>query len=329
MSLVLVRTPTYRRPALLKRALNCLLEQTHQEWICEVRDDCPDGSARYVVEEVNDPRIHYTANCPQKFMIANLDACFQRENKYNADYFFMLEDDNQVRPLYMARGIEIIEQTGVTLCMLNQVIEYLGVEAEGSYSDFGIFGGIYDERVYQPKEIRLALFGWTAMSNGSVFWSKKIKRDLAFRTETVPGIDEDLRALRLVDPIYVSLEKLAVWAKDEKATTRNLGFNKGRLRRELDMQASAQALRRSIWQDTPESMQQEFLKGGVLRIPMSKRLYELQRVGIKVPELYAPLSFRRRAKQRAICYLGRVHPSVRAAQEVLAAPVDKMVALEA
>ena len=51
MPLVLVRTPTYRRPDLLTRAMRCLQAQTHEDWICEVCDDCPDGSARAVVEE--------------------------------------------------------------------------------------------------------------------------------------------------------------------------------------------------------------------------------------------------------------------------------------
>ena len=122
MPLVLVRTPTYRRPALLKRALGGLQAQTHQEWICEVRDDCPEGSARSTVEELNDPRIRYIRNQPQKFMIENLDACFLKDNPYNAEYFFMLEDDNQVLPRYMERGIEITKQMGVNVCQINQSI---------------------------------------------------------------------------------------------------------------------------------------------------------------------------------------------------------------
>lgn len=317
MTLVLVRTPTYRRPVLLKRALNCLQAQTHQDWICEIRDDCPDGSARRVVEEVNDPRVIYMNNKPQKFMIENLDACFQRENSHGADYFFMLEDDNQVRPDYMARGIDIIEQIGVPVCMMNQVIEDLGASGEDRYSTFGIFDGIYDQKTYSPTEIRLALFGWTAMPNGSIFWSKNIRRDLAFRTGTIPGIDEDLRAFRLVDPVYVCLEKLAVWAQDESATNRNLGFDKGRVRREMDMQASARALRRAAWRSTPPAMQAEFLKGNVLRVPMDKRIYEMNRAGIRTPGMQAPIDLRKKLRQKAVDYLGRVHPSIRKAESEL------------
>ncbi len=254
-------------------------------------------------------------------MIENLDACFQRENSYNADYFFMLEDDNQVRPDYMARGIDIIEQIGVPVCMLNQMIENLGEGGKDSYSTFGIFDGVYDQRIHSPTEIRLALFGWTAMSNGSIFWSKNIRRDLAFRTGTVPGIDEDLRAFRLVDPVYVCLDKLAVWAQDENATNRNLGFDKGRIRREMDMLASARALRRAAWNSTPPAIQAEFLSGKVLRVPMDKRLYEMNRAGIKTPGASAPLGMQKKLKQKVVRYLGRVHPSIRKAQAELTSGV--------
>lgn len=248
-------------------------------------------------------------NRPQKFMVQNLDGCFYKENSFNADYFFMLEDDNQVRPDFMTRGIEIIEQTGVNVCQLNQVIEHLGT-AQGSYSDFGIFDGIYDERVHEPREIRLALFGWAAISNGSVFWSKNIRRELAYRSDIPPGIDEEMRAMLLQDRVYVCREKLGVWAKDEVATTRNLGFKKGKLRRELDMQASAKAIRRAVWRDTPAAMRKAFLGGDILRIPLPKRHYELQRAGISVPEPAARQGLTQNLKVNAVRLLGNVHPAV-------------------
>lgn len=309
MPLVLVRTPTYRRAALLKRALGCLQAQTHQDWICEVRDDCPEGSAKVTVEELNDSRIRYIRNQPQKFMIENLDGCFHKDNPYNTDYFFMLEDDNQISPEYMERGIEIIEQMGVPICQINQKIEYLGEDK--SYSDFGIFDGIYEERVHEPREIRLALFGWTAVSNGSIFWSKNIRRELAFRTGITPGIDEDLRAMLVRDPIYICLEKLAVWAKDEVSTTRNLGFKNGKLRRELNMQASAKKIRQIVWKDTPESMREDFINGNILRIPLEKRHYELQRAGIKLNAPKAQFGFVKNLKSSTVRLLGHVHPSVK------------------
>src|SRR5262245_1504436 len=86
-----VRVPTFRRPKLLRRALlsvlagcgkteqgsrsdsdpftwgfgyvhgqneffRSLLEQTYSNWRCVVLDDCPDGSARSIVEAIQDHR---------------------------------------------------------------------------------------------------------------------------------------------------------------------------------------------------------------------------------------------------------------------------------
>lgn len=305
MPLVLVRTPTYRRPSQLKRALNCLQAQTHQDWVCEVRDDCPDNSAQQTVEEINDPRIQYIANRPQQFLIANLDACFRLENSYSADYFFMLEDDNQVKANFMERGIQIIEQSGVSICQINQVIDYV---AEKRLSSFGILDGTFDERVYQPEEFHLALFGGIGISNGGVFWSKSIRQELSFKTNTIPALDEYIRTCMVVEPIYICLDKLAVWTKNEEETTRNLGFGRGWLRRELDLKASIRSIRRTLWNETPRHLQKDFLEGGVLRIPMKNRARALHKSDIKLIETNAKSE--NKIKQMAVKYLGRVHPSV-------------------
>lgn len=310
MSLVLVRIPTYRRPELLKRAVRCLQVQTHQDWVCEVRDDCPDSSARDVVEELADPRIYYTANQPQKFLVRNLDDCFRCENPFGADYFFMLEDDNQVRPEFMARGIEITRQAGVSLCQMNQVIAYNTGTPEESTEDAGIFDGIYDERVYQPEELRLALLGGIGISNGAVFWSRNIRTELAFRMDTIPALDEYLRTCLVNESIYISRDKLAVWAKNEQSTTRNLGFDKGRLRREIDLKASIRALQRAIWRGTSAKLREDFINGGVLRIPMASRYEAFAKADIAVPGFSPSIGLKDRIKKRVVRHLGNEHPSV-------------------
>ncbi|MEO1139421.1 MAG: glycosyltransferase family 2 protein, partial [Pseudomonadota bacterium] len=65
--LVHVRTPTYKRPEALRRCLQTLQAQTWANWICDVFDDCPDGSARLVIASLNDPRIRFHQNRPQLF----------------------------------------------------------------------------------------------------------------------------------------------------------------------------------------------------------------------------------------------------------------------
>lgn len=312
MPLVLVRTPTYRRPDLLMRALRCLQAQTHGEWICEVRDDCPDGSARAVVEELGDPRIRHVPNRPQKFMVRNLDDCFLRENPYGADCFFMLEDDNQVRPEFMARGCEIIAQEGVAICQMNQVIEHDSRTENARIGDEGIFDGLCDARVHAPEELHLAMLGAIGLSNGAVFWSRNIRRELAIRVETIPTLEEFLRTRLVSEPVCISREKLAVWAENEQSTTRNAGLGKGWLRRELDLKASITALQRAVWNGTPERLRRAFLDGGVLRLPMGSRREAMRKAGIRargVPPGPRPGAL---VKRLAVRHLGREHPSVAA-----------------
>ncbi len=277
-----------------------------------MRDDCPDGSARAVVEEFGDPRIHYTQNRPQKFMVRNLDDCFRRENPHGADCFFMLEDDNQVRPQFMARGCEIIAQAGVAICQLNQVIEHDSRTANARIGSDGIFDAIYDERVHAPEELHLAMFGAVGLSNGAVFWSRNIRRELAIGIETIPTLEEYLRTRLVSEPIYISHEKLAVWAENEQSTTRNAGLGKGWLRRELDLKASVTALQRAVWKRTPERLRQEFLDGGVLRLPLDRRREALRKAGIRAPGVPGNSSPKAAIKRLAVRHVGREHPSVAA-----------------
>lgn len=306
MPLVLVRVPTFRRPHLLTRAIACLQAQTHEDWICEVRDDCPDQSARLVVEELADPRIRYIHNKPQKFLIRNLDDCFRCDNPYGADFFFLLEDDNQVRPQFMQRGIEILAQTGLSICQLDQLVDYVD---QGRLSEKGLLAHRLESRVYQPVEFRLSLFGGIGISNGAVFWSRNIKRELSFGVDTIPALDEFIRTCMVSEPIYISHEPLAIWRWDEQGTTRNNGLKAGRLKRELDLHASLRHLRRDLWKRTPEGLRREFLAGGVVKTPMKDRFNALRKAGLPIKPL-PPLRWKEAAKHMAGTCLGRVHPSV-------------------
>lgn len=310
MPLVLVRTPTYRRPDLLRRAIACLQAQSHSDWMCEVRDDCPDASAREVVEDLADPRIIHVHNRPQKFMVANLDGCFHKENPYGADYFYMLEDDNQIRPRFLERGIDILTQENISICQINQVIEHDSRTDRARIGTEGIFDNLFEERLYQPGEIHLAALVATGISNGAVFWSRGIRNELAIRVATIPTLEEYLRAALVAEPIFICHDKLAVWAQNEQCTNRNMGIAGGWLRRELDLKASITALQRHIWNRTAPHHKDAWLAGGVIRTPMATRLEAMRKAGIRVPEMPRGPGIKARLKRLAVRQVGRVHDSV-------------------
>lgn len=316
MPLVLVRTPTYRRPDMLRRAMACLQAQTHADWICEVRDDCPEGSARTVVEDLADPRIRYVHNRPQKFLVRNVDDCFLKENPHKADYFYMLEDDNQIRPEFFARGRDILEQEGLAICQINQAIEHDSRTERARIGTEGTFDFLYDERVHRPEEIHLTTVGnAVGISNGAVFWSRHIRNELAVRVDTLPTLEEHLRTQLIAEPVYVTTEKLAVWAQNEALTDRNRGLNSSWLRRELALKSSTTALQRVIWARTTPPMREAFLSGRILRIPLVQRREVLRKAGIRAPGIPADPGLKARGKRLVVRHLGPVHPSVGAVME--------------
>jgi Glycosyl transferase family 2 len=83
-----VRVPTFRRPKLLRRALLSVLEQTYSHWRCVVLDDCPDGSARSIVEAIQDHRIDYLQNPQRLGAVGNIDKSFFRGPMLGGNYAF-------------------------------------------------------------------------------------------------------------------------------------------------------------------------------------------------------------------------------------------------
>ena len=90
-----VRTPTYRRPALLERALRSLIGQSYPHWHCIVLDDEPGGGeARQVCANLDDRRIIYRPNARNLGVGANIDAAFVRPPLSDSTHACVLEDDN-------------------------------------------------------------------------------------------------------------------------------------------------------------------------------------------------------------------------------------------
>src|SRR3954469_13611392 len=92
--LVQIRTPTYKRPEALQRALCSVLAQSWPHWLIDIYDDDPDQAGGQICAAFADPRIRYHHNVPQRFASKNIDSCFSSDNPENADYFCVLEDDN-------------------------------------------------------------------------------------------------------------------------------------------------------------------------------------------------------------------------------------------
>lgn len=257
--LVHVRTPTYKRPEALARCMRKLQAQSWSNWICTIYDDDPQRAGEAVCRAFDDPRVQYVGNDPQRFASKNIDACFSTENPHNADYFCVVEDDNYILERFMEDNIEILRDTGVRLLLRNQVIEHGAGTPNAKLGNTGVLDGLFREGLYAPELFRLALMLGIGVSNGGLFWSRSARSDLEIGYACTATLQEYLRTFAVVEPIYVAMEPLAVWAENAEQTTRNAELRAGYLRRELDLKKSVQKLQRVVWEDTAADVRRDFL----------------------------------------------------------------------
>ncbi|MGR9172698.1 glycosyltransferase family A protein [Hyphomicrobiales bacterium] len=246
--LVHVRTPTYRRPAMLRRCLQSLIDQTWSNWICDVYDDDPGASGRGVCNAFNDPRIRYNHNVPQNFASKNIDSCFTARNPLGAEFFFVLEDDNYVFPDFVRHNIDLCRTQGVNILLRNQLIELASGTDHASLSEHGVLDHLFREGLYSPERFRLSLITGIGVSNGGVFWSRHATTRLEIGVKCTATAQEYLRTYSINEPVYVAMQPLAVWAENAEQTTRNAELSSSYLRRELDLKRCIQSLQRLAWE---------------------------------------------------------------------------------
>jgi glycosyltransferase involved in cell wall biosynthesis len=269
-ALVQVRTPTYRRPDALRRCLQSLQAQTWQNWVCDVYDDDPEGSAAGVCADIGDPRVFYNHNNPQKYASRNIDQCFSRNNPRLADYFCVVEDDNYILPEFMQANIEACRRLGVELMLRNQYVEYGSGTPEARLSCFGIFDEMFVERVYEPEEFRLSLIPGIGVSNGAMFWSRNAASELEIGFACTATLQEYMRTFSVTERLYVAKEPLAVWAQNGEQTTRDLGATASYLKRELDLKRAIQTLQREAWRVAGDK-RRDFMESNLFACPPRSR----------------------------------------------------------
>lgn len=271
MPLVHIRTPTYKRDVALARCLASLQEQTWSNWVCDVYDDDPDGSARSVCENMQDERIFYTQNTPQKFASRNIDACFSTQNPHQADYFAVVEDDNFLLPTFMEENINICVRECINLVLRNQLIEFATATPEAALSFYGILDSSLVEKCYLPDEFHLSLISGIGVSNGGLFWSRDLKNSLEIGYNCTATLQEYMRTFSIAEPIYVAMEPLAVWAENGSDTTRDIGSTGSYLRTELDAKRSIQTLQRQAWKKANAELKTGYLQSEAFAFSRTKR----------------------------------------------------------
>jgi len=309
--LVQIRTPTYKRPAALRRALESMVAQTWDNWVCDVYDDDPAASGRAVCEAIGDPRIHYTHNTPQRFASRNIDGCFTADNPRGADYFCVVEDDNFILPTFCAENIALCREQGVEIVLRNQLVEHASATVEAYLSEVGVLDHLFVEGRYDAPDFRLSLLIGIGVSNGGLFWSRQARTQMEIQYACTATLQEYLRTFAIAEPVYVAMRPLAVWAENAEQTTRNAELKASYMRRELDLKRSIQALQRQVWHEATPAQRAAFLTSPMFAAPpegralgMAKALLS-HRIADYVPSQDA---WRLRGRGLAIRLFGRVTP---------------------
>jgi hypothetical protein len=218
-----VRTPTYRRPALLERALSSLIAQTYPNWRCIVMDDEPGGGqAREVCARIDDQRIIYRANECNLGVGPNIDAAFTSEPLPGSTHACVLEDDNYYLPDLLESNLAVMQRHNVDVVLRNSTIELpWNGDPDGMEAPQTMYQGQYKEGVITKEELWGVLFYSIGASNLGLFW--RLGRGLCFSTMRLtdnPVLQERLRTLRIDRSIYMAMEPKAVWRDNGPESTK-------------------------------------------------------------------------------------------------------------
>jgi glycosyltransferase involved in cell wall biosynthesis len=133
-ALIRVFVTTYRRPHLLRRALDSLRAQTFQDWVGEVHNDAPDDPVPgEIVRSAGDSRLHYRPHPANLGAVATFNQVFQGCAE---PYTSLLEDDNWWEPGFLATLLEILQpRPRVPMVWCNQRV--WAERADGTWRDTG------------------------------------------------------------------------------------------------------------------------------------------------------------------------------------------------
>lgn len=229
-----VRIPTYRRPALLRRALQSLKAQTETKWRALVLDDGPGQEGRPVVAEMDDARVLYRPNRAQLRAAGNIDQAFRSRAYTAARFCCVLEDDNAFLPDFIAANVAIAQREDVQIVLRNQLVAR---DNGNEYSETGntTRGHIFAEGPLDVLALRAALFFCEGISNGGLFWRADLRSDLAVGPSIRwAGLQEFARTLQIRQSVRFAAEPLAIFSLPPDSTTStreplsNRQFNRAR-----------------------------------------------------------------------------------------------------
>jgi len=204
-----VRVPTYKRNLLLRRALSSLQKQTYPNWRAIIFDDSEEGEAEEVYKEFQSERIIYRKNPKNLGVAGNLDQAFLTKAYTQADFAFVLEDDNVLYPEFIQKNIQAIFASGCSIVRCDQ--EYWVQDGYNYYkTSDSILTPWFETGIYKPVDLWWRMLFTVSISNGGIFWKTDAKSNLQIGPKiTDPNLQEGLRCLRIKENVFIHKNSLA------------------------------------------------------------------------------------------------------------------------
>lgn len=210
-ALIRVFVPTFKRNALLSRALTSLRRQTISDWVCEIHNDDPaDCFPAKLVKRLADPRIEFHQHEQNIGAVATFNLFYRPALE---PFFSVLEDDNWWEPEFLETMLrELNANPDITLAWCNQKVwEEL---PDGSWRDTA-------QSVNPPEKIgaRRIEFGNATQIMGALHGhGATLFRSHAGNTYETPqdwpvAAIEPLRERMMPHPLLYVPRPLAIYAK--------------------------------------------------------------------------------------------------------------------
>ena len=246
---------TYRRNHLLPRALESLLRQEFQDWVCEVHNDDPsDPYPRVLVSEIGDPRLTIVDHEVNLGPIRTFNLAFRDVPE---PFVSILEDDNWWEPHFLRVMLDLMRAyPHVRLAWANMRVWCEG--EDGSWIDMG--RSIWNRAPGSPPELfsfpQVRQMGGAIYSNSAMVVRTGGLERFRVPEQTPLEAVEPVRERALPSPLLLMPETLANWAATrETSQTRDA----------------------STWMHMKAVLSASFLKHVPMRPEVARQLWHLAR----------------------------------------------------
>jgi len=200
--------PTYKRPLLLKRAVESVLAQSYPHLVVCVFDNCSQDETESVILEImeRDNRVRYHCHARNLGAGANFQYAL---NSIKTEYFTILSDDDWLLPSFFEKAIQLVNQhPDVGIAALSCRIERNGRVVRPSLINKKIKG------FYTPPDSFLMLLNnWAILTWTSILFNKAIldKIGLPLKDICMPNDLEFILRIAAYYPIVISDDEGAVF----------------------------------------------------------------------------------------------------------------------